>query len=164
MITEESVVALLKKKGLKLSLAESCTGGALAARIVNVSGASEIFEEGYVTYSNHAKRKNLGVKKSTLKKYGAVSEKCAKEMAKGVRKAAEADVGLSITGIAGPLGGTPEKPVGTVFMGCCYKGKTVIREFHFEGDRSEIREQSVISALELLWKCVAGKKNKKDEL
>lgn len=158
---EESVVDLLKKKGLTLSLAESCTGGALAARIVNVSGASEVFGQGFVTYSNQAKRNSLGVKKSTLKIHGAVSHKCAKEMAKGGCRAADADVCLSVTGIAGPLGGTKEKPVGTVFMGCCVKGRTITQEFHFTGNRARIREQSVASALALLRSCMMDGVKKK---
>ena len=139
---EEAVVDMLKDQKLTLSLAESCTGGAIASRIVNVPGASEVFLQGMVTYSNRAKRKSLGVKKSTLKMHGAVSEKCAKEMAKGGCFVTKTDICLSVTGIAGPDGGTKEKPVGTVFMGCCYNGKTVVREYHFTGNRAKIREQS----------------------
>lgn len=144
---EEAVVDLLKEKNMTLSLAESCTGGAVAARIVNVPGASEALMCGFVTYTNRAKRKCLGVKKSTLKNEGAVSVKCAKEMAKGGAKAAETDVCLSVTGLAGPGGGTEETPVGTVFMGCCCAGKTTTREFHFTGNRSRIRGQAVAQAL-----------------
>ena len=144
---EEAVVDLLKEKNMTLSLAESCTGGAVAARIVNVPGASEALMCGFVTYTNRAKRKCLGEKKSTLKNEGAVSAKCAKEMAKGGAKAAETDVCLSVTGLAGPGGGTEETPVGTVFMGCCCAGKTTTREFHFTGNRSRIRGQAVAQAL-----------------
>lgn len=144
---EEAVVDLLKEKNMTLSLAESCTGGAVAARIVNVPGASEALMCGFVTYTNRAKRKCLGVKKSILKNEGAVSAKCAKEMAKGGAKAAETDVCLSVTGLAGPGGGTEETPVGTVFMGCCCAGKTTTREFHFTGNRSRIRGQAVAQAL-----------------
>lgn len=144
---EEAVVDLLKEKNMTLSLAESCTGGAVAARIVNVPGASEALMCGFVTYTNRAKRKCLGVKKSTLKNEGAVSANCAKEMAKGGAKAAETDVCLSVTGLAGPGGGTEETPVGTVFMGCCCAGKTTTREFHFTGNRSRIRGQAVAQAL-----------------
>ena len=106
-----------------------------------------IFMCGYVTYTNRAKRKCLGVKKSTLKKEGAVSAKCAGQMAKGGAKAAKTDVCLSVTGLAGPGGGTEETPVGTVFMGCYCAGKTTVREFHFEGDRKSIRDQAVEQAL-----------------
>lgn len=151
---EEAVVDMLKDRGLTLALAESCTGGAVSARIVNVPGASEVFGHGFVTYSNRAKRKFLGVKKSTLKTEGAVSAKCAREMAKGGCSAAKADVCLSITGIAGPGGGTKEKPVGTVFMGCCYHDKTVAREYHFTGNRARIREQTAAHALAFLRDCI----------
>ena len=144
---EEAVVDLLKEKNMTLSLAESCTGGAVAARIVNVPGASDALMCGYVTYTNRAKRKCLGVKKSTLNKEGAVSAKCAKEMAKGGAKAARTDVCLSVTVLAGPGGGTKETPVGTVFMGCTCAGKTTTREFHFTGNRSRIRGQAVAQAL-----------------
>lgn len=113
---EEAVIDLLKEKDLKLSLAESLTGGMIAQRIVNVSGASEVFGYGFVTYSNKAKHKCLGVKKRTLKEQGAVSAKCAREMAKGACKASGADISISVTGLAGPGGGTKETPVGTVFM------------------------------------------------
>ena len=151
---EEAVVDMLKDQGLTLALAESCTGGAVASRIVNVPGASEVFGHGFVTYSNRAKRKFLGVKKTTLKTEGAVSAKCAKEMAKGGCLFAKADICLSITGIAGPGGGTEEKPVGTVFMGCCYNGKVITREFHFTGNRMKIREQTTAHALAFLRECM----------
>ena len=153
---EESVVDLLKEKELTLSLAESCTGGAIAARIVNVPGASQVFTHGFVTYSNRAKRECLGVKKSTLKTVGAVSAKCARQMAKGGCAASGADICLSVTGLAGPDGGTSETPVGTVFMGCCCNGHTVTREYHFTGNRTKIRQQAVASALVLLRECMMG--------
>ena len=151
---EEAVVDMLKDQGLVLALAESCTGGSIAARIVNVPGASEVFSHGYVTYSNRAKRRCLGVKKSTLKLVGAVSEKCAKEMAKGGCLVSGADICLSVTGLAGPDGGTKETPVGTVFMGCCYNGKIITKEYHFTGNRSKIREQATAHALVLLRTCI----------
>ena len=151
---EEAVVDMLHDQQLTLALAESCTGGEIAARIVNVPGASQVFTHGFVTYSNRAKRKCLGVKKATLKLEGAVSAKCAKEMAKGGCNAAEADICLSITGLAGPDGGTKETPVGTVFMGCCYNGKVVTREFHFTGNRTKIRQQATAHALAFLRECM----------
>lgn len=151
---EERVIALLLERGFKITTAESCTGGALSATLVNVSGASEVFEEGYVTYSNKAKHKNLGVKKSTLKAYGAVSKQTAKEMCKGCLKKAKADVALSVTGIAGPGGGTAEKPVGLVYIGCCVQGKTKVIKCQFSGSRSEVRSQSVQTALMLAEKCI----------
>lgn len=159
---EEAVVDMLKDQKLTLSLAESCTGGTIASRIVNVPGASEVFLHGMVTYSNRAKRKSLGVKKSTLKIHGAVSEKCVKEMAKGGCFVTKTDICLSVTGIAGPDGGTKEKPVGTVFMGCCYNGKTVVREYHFTGNRAKIREQSTAHALAFLRECIMEGVSKKD--
>ena len=151
---EEAVVDMLRDQQLTLALAESCTGGEIAARIVNVPGASQVFTHGFVTYSNRAKRKCLGVKKATLKLEGAVSAKCAKEMAKGGCNAAEADICLSITGLAGPDGGTKETPVGTVFMGCCYNGKVGTREFHFTGNRTKIRQQATAHALAFLRECM----------
>ncbi len=151
---EEAVVDMLRDQQLTLALAESCTGGEIAARIVNVPGASQVFTHGFVTYSNRAKRKCLGVKKATLKLEGAVSAKCAKEMAKGGCNAAEADICLYITGLAGPDGGTKETPVGTVFMGCCYNGKVVTREFHFTGNRTKIRQQATAHALAFLRECM----------
>lgn len=151
---EEAVIDLLKEKDLKLSLAESLTGGMIAQRIVNVSGASEVFGYGFVTYSNKAKHKCLGVKKRTLKEQGAVSAKCAREMAKGACKASGADISISVTGLAGPGGGTKETPVGTVFMGCCYTGKAIAKEFHFTGNRMRIREQTTAHALAMLRDCI----------
>lgn len=151
---EEAVIDLLKEKDLKLSLAESLTGGMIAQRIVNVSGASDVFGYGFVTYSNKAKHKCLGVKKSTLKEKGAVSAKCAREMAKGACKESGADISISVTGLAGPGGGTKETPVGTVFMGCCYEGRTIAKEFHFTGNRMRIREQTTAHALAMLRDCI----------
>ena len=151
---EEAVIDLLKEKDLKLSLAESLTGGMIAQRIVNVSGASDVFGYGFVTYSNKAKHKCLGVKKSTLKEKGAVSAKCAREMATGACKESGADISISVTGLAGPGGGTKETPVGTVFMGCCYEGRTIAKEFHFTGNRMRIREQTTAHALAMLRDCI----------
>lgn len=151
---EEAVVDMLRDQGLTLALAESCTGGEIASRIVSVPGASEVFGHGFVTYSNRAKRKFLGVKKTTLKLQGAVSEKCAKEMARGGCLAAKSDICLSVTGLAGPTGGTEETPVGTVFMGCCYNDKIIVREFHFTGNREKIRQQAAAHALSFLRECM----------
>ena len=154
MTLEGAVVELLKERGLTVTTVESCTGGALSARIVDVPGASEVLKQGFVTYSNKAKRKLVKVKKSTLKEQGAVSRKCAKEMAEGGAAAAGADGALSVTGFAGPQGGTDRYPVGTVFIGCCFKGKTRVKECHFNGDRSSVREQAVVNALVLLRQCI----------
>lgn len=151
---EMAVVRLLAKNELRVTTAESCTGGLLAARLVNVPGASEVFGEGFITYSNKAKRKILDVSKSTLKKYGAVSEQTAREMAAGSVFAADADIGVAVTGIAGPDGGTEEKPVGLVYIAAYMKGKVSVERCQFKGDREKIREQSVIKALDLLRRCI----------
>lgn len=151
---EESVVELLAQNKLTVSTAESCTGGLLAGRIINVPGASDIIKEGIVTYSNKAKRLRLGVKKSTLSKYGAVSEQTAKEMVKGVLGLTKADTAISVTGIAGPDGGTEEKPVGLVYIGCSVCGKVTIQKFQFKGSRQKIRESAVTQALTLLRMCL----------
>lgn len=147
---EESVVSLLKQHHLKISTVESCTGGLIAGRLVNVSGASDVLEQGFVTYANKAKEQLVGVKKDTLMKYGAVSEETAKEMAYGVATRYQSDVGLSVTGIAGPTGGTKEKPVGLVYIGCYVKGKTFVKECRFSGNRSKIRDNSVAYALDFV--------------
>lgn len=151
---EMAVVRLLEKYELTVTTAESCTGGLLAGRLINVPGASEVFKEGFITYSNKAKRKRLDVNKSTLKKYGAVSEQTAKEMATGGVFAADADVCVSITGIAGPEGGTEEKPVGLVYIACYVKDKAYVERFQFKGNREKIREQAVVKALDLLRRTV----------
>ena len=151
---EGDVVRLLKEKGFRLSLAESCTGGAIAARIVNVPGASEVFTHGFITYSNEAKVQCLGVSSRTLESFGAVSEECAAEMAKGCLSAAGTEAALSVTGIAGPSGGSDSKPVGTVFMACAVQGECRVKEYHFSGNRAKIREQTTVRALTFLRECL----------
>lgn len=147
---EESVVELLAQKKMTVTTAESCTGGLIAGTLVNVAGASDVLNEGYVTYSNEAKERLVGVKHETLEKYGAVSEQTAREMAEGAAKAAGADAALSATGIAGPGGGTEEKPVGLVYIGCYVNGETTVKECRFEGSRMENRLHTVETALQLL--------------
>lgn len=147
---EENIVKLLQKHDLTVVTAESCTGGLLAGRLVNVAGVSDVFRQGFVTYSNKAKRKLLDVNKSTLKKYGAVSKQTAKEMAAGAAILTGADVAISITGLAGPDGATKEKPVGMVCMSCYIKEKNYVKEYMFSGNRQKIRENSVVYALSLL--------------
>lgn len=147
---ESVVVKLLKKHDLTVTTAESCTGGMVASCIVNVPGASDVFREGYITYSNKAKRRLLDVSKSTLRKYGAVSEQTAKEMAAGGVFASNADACIAITGIAGPDGGTEEKPVGLVYIACYMKDSVRVEEYHFRGNREKIREQASVQALDLL--------------
>lgn len=154
MTLEKAVVDLLLANHLTVATTESCTGGLLAARLINVPGVSEVFKAGYVTYSNKAKRKLVGVKKSNLLKYGPVSDVVAKEMAKGAAIFTKADVTISVTGIAGPDGGTKEKPVGLVYIACNVKGNLEVKEYHFSGSREKIRQSSVASALTLLRQCV----------
>ena len=151
---EKAVMDLLVSNSMSLCTVESCTGGLISARIVGEAGASEILKCGFVTYSNKSKRKLVGVKKSTLDKYGAVSKQVASEMAKGGAAAAKSDVCISVTGIAGPDGGTEEKPVGLVYIGCYVKGKTTVKEFRFSGNRNKIRTLSATNALILARECI----------
>ncbi len=148
---EQVVVDLLKQKGLKLAVAESCTGGTLAGRITAVSGSSSVFDCGVVSYSNEIKQKVLGVSADTLKKHGAVSDEVAKEMAVGVLRLSGSDIGVSVTGIAGPDGGTKDKPVGTVHIGVATKDGVTARKFLFGynriNERELIRTHSVMRAL-----------------
>lgn len=147
---EFEAARLLEQKKLRVTTAESCTGGLIAGALVNVPGISEWFGEGYVTYSNEAKERLLGVSHGTLETYGAVSEQTAREMAEGAAKAADADVSVVSTGIAGPDGGTEEKPVGLVYIGCFCKGTVRVEKHLFDGDRAQVRAQSVQAALSLL--------------
>ncbi len=149
---QEIVVQLLKAKSLKLAVAESCTGGLVTSTLVEVPGSSEVLKEGIVTYSNEAKVMRLGVKEITLKQYGAVSKQVAAEMAKGVINSSGANIGVSITGIAGPSGGSLEKPVGLVYSAICFNGKTNVFENYFNGDRNKIRLRATIHILYELYK------------
>lgn len=151
---EEKIVMMLKDKGFTLSTAESCTAGMIAAKIVNVSGASAVFTEGFVTYSEEAKMRRLSVKEETLQKFTAVSSQTAQEMAEGGCKTAGTDVCIAVTGYAGPEGGTDEHPVGTVYVGCCICGDVRVRECHFAGDRSAVRTQAADTAMEFLIECL----------
>ena len=151
---EETVVRLLTENGLRVATAESCTGGLTAQKITSVSGASECFDCGVVTYSNGMKHKLLGVSTSTLEKFGAVSDETALEMCKGVCLLAGADFGIGITGIAGPGGGTKEKPVGLVHIGIYGQGIHCSHGYLFSGNRSELREKSANCALELVRRAV----------
>ena len=144
------MVRLLKKYELTVTTAESCTGGLLAGRIINVPGASEVYNEGFITYSNKAKRKYLDVSKSTLKKYGAVSEQTAREMATGGVFATDSDACVAVTGLAGPDGGSEEKPVGLVYIATYMKDKVNVQKYQFKGNRAKIREQAVVKGLDLL--------------
>ena len=145
---EFELVATLRAAGATVSTAESCTGGLVAARITSVSGASEAFKYGAVTYCNEAKNKILGVKKETLDSFGAVSAETAAEMAAGVRKIMNAEIGVSVTGLAGPNGGEG-KPVGLVYVAVNSDNYSEVTENHFSGDRISVRNQAADKALEL---------------
>lgn len=152
---ENYLVSLLNKKGLKIATAESCTGGMISQRITNVSGASNVFDCGVCSYGNCIKKKILGVKEETLSTVGAVSEETAKEMCEGVRSVAQSHIGISTTGIAGPTGGTKDKPVGIVYIGVAFLKKTTIYRaelcHHKQHSRSEIRHMAASLALALAY-------------
>lgn len=147
---EERIAALLKQRGFTVTTTESCTGGLLAGRLLNAAGVSEVYQEGYITYSNEAKEKLLHVSHETLEAYGAVSEQTALEMVQGAARQAGAQAALATTGIAGPDGGTPEKPVGLVYIGCYVHGVTIVEEHLFAGERAQVRNLAVEAALLLL--------------
>lgn len=150
-VTLETVLLnMMERKGLSLGIAESCTGGLVAARFTNINGASKVFHTGVVTYSNEAKMKLLDVSSDTLEKYGAVSENTALEMVSGMTNKYGTDVALSITGIAGPTGGSDEKPVGLVYIACRIFEKSYVKKYNFKGNREKIRESAVVQALVLL--------------
>jgi nicotinamide-nucleotide amidase len=147
---EEVVGALLKQRRLKIAVAESCTGGLIGARITNIPGSSDYFERGAVTYSNPAKSEMLGVPAELIVQRGAVSSDVAAAMAEGIRQAAKADVGLSVTGIAGPEGGSEQKPVGLVYTALATSQGVKTQEYRFLGDREQIRMQSSQMALDMV--------------
>ncbi len=147
---EEVVGRLLTERRLTLAVAESCTGGLITDRITNVPGSSSYFERGMTTYSNASKAAELGVPTEWIEKHGAVSKAVAEAMASGVRSKANADIGLSTTGIAGPTGGSAEKPVGLVWIGYADRSDTFAMEFHFGDDRRRVKERAAQAALELL--------------
>jgi len=143
---------LLRQRGLRLAVAESCTGGLISHRLTNVPGSSDYFLGGVTAYAYEAKERLLGVDRLTLEKYGAVSREVAIEMARGVRVNLSADIGISVTGIAGPGGGTPDKPVGLAWIGfSCPDGEEAYR-FIWQGDRLQVKEQSAEAALRILVK------------
>lgn len=150
MTALNDLTAKLAARRQTVSAAESCTGGLLAAELTRLSGSSAWFEAGFVTYSNAAKHKFLGVKQETLALYGAVSQETVKEMAEGAMRSAEADYALSISGIAGPDGGSADKPVGTVWFGLASSKETLAECRRFEGGRDEVRAQAVQFALSWL--------------
>jgi len=147
----DKVSSLLKKQRLTIATAESCTGGLIAHTLTNVSGSSDYFDRGIISYSNNAKIKLLDVPEELIKKYGAVSEQVAKAMADGVRKKSNVDIGIATTGIAGPTGGTPSKPVGLVYIGVSNSDNTFVKKYLFTGNRLENKEQACNEGLLLLY-------------
>lgn len=147
---EEYVVDILKRNHLHIATAESCTGGLVAATLINAAGVSEVLEESYITYSDRTKMKILGVAEDTLARFTAVSEETAGEMASGVCRIAGTEVGIAVTGIAGPDGGSAKFPVGLVYIGWNIKGHITVRRYEFPGDRQQVRAAAVSEALGVL--------------
>ena len=137
-------------KGKKLATAESCTGGGIGAALTAVSGSSEVYKGGIISYCNEIKISQLGVKVDTLNSFGAVSAQTAQEMALGVKNRLGTDVAVSVTGLAGPNGDGSDKPVGTVYIGYCDEQKVRVEEFHFLGSREDVRQQAIIAALDII--------------
>lgn len=157
MATATSVLIAYRKRGLRIATAESCTGGMIAAALTDVAGSSDVFERGFVTYSNDAKQELIAVPPAILAKHGAVSAETAEAMARGALARSRADVAISVTGIAGPGGGSADKPVGLVWFGIARKvGATLTVREVFEGDRAAIRQAAVARALVLLEDAVAS--------
>jgi PncC family amidohydrolase len=156
MLLEKEVGDILRERGLTISLAESCTGGLIAHRITNVPGSSDYFLGGVVAYSYDAKERILEVRHNTLYGFGAVSEETAREMARGARHLFDSDIALAATGIAGPGGGTPDKPVGLVYIALSVKGKSWCEEHRWSGDRLENKERTATAALQMLLRYLEG--------
>lgn len=144
------IVNMLLDKQLTIGVAESCTGGLISSELVSCAGVSSVFLEGAITYSNEAKVRTLNVSKDTLERFGAVSEETAREMAEGIRLRAGTRIGIATTGIAGPDGGSEEKPVGLVYVGLSVDGNVKVKKFNFQGDRNKIRTRSTMNALDWL--------------
>jgi nicotinamide-nucleotide amidase len=162
MKLEKLIGDLLRRKGWSLAIAESCTGGLICDRITDVSGSSDYFMEGMVTYSNASKAKHLGIPLNYIKRYGAVSPQVARKMAHGVRRTLNTTFGLSTTGVAGPTGGTKEKPVGLVFIGLAKGKKTWLKKLNLKGSRRDIKEKATEKALQFFYgKIVHGDRLRK---
>ncbi len=150
----KEMVELLKEKGLKISACESCTGGLFTKLITDISGSSAVLDLSVVTYANEAKMKLVGVAEDTINKYGVVSEKVAVDMANGVKKLMNADIGVGITGIAGPSGATLTKPVGLVWTAISYNGTTTAYELHLDGTREDVRLGACLLTMENIVKLI----------
>ena len=151
------LIEVLRSKGIRMSAAESCTGGMIGCMMTSISGSSDVFLGSAVTYSNESKERILGVSHQTLLDHGAVSEETAREMAKGAIDVYGSDVSLAVTGIAGPGGATPEKPVGIVYIAVADGPRTVVTKNIFEGDRQAVRKQTAVEALKLLKELAEGR-------
>ena len=149
MADATELVSILNKQGRILTTAESCTGGMIAASITDISGSSLVFDRGFVTYSNQSKTEMLSVPAELIEQHGAVSEAVAKAMAEGALANSSANICISTTGIAGPTGGSDEKPVGLVYIAVAMKNKTHCTQHHFTGDRQAVREQTLQTALQI---------------
>jgi len=150
MTSEGALLERLKRKGMTLAVAESCTGGLLGGRITSVEGSSDVFLGGVICYSNRLKRDLLNVREDTLNSHGAVSENTAREMLSGLLERTGSDLGIAITGVAGPGGGSPEKPVGRVFIAVGSHSGSRVAGFNFDGDREMVQGQAVEEALEMM--------------
>ena len=151
----QNLVNKLIELDYTVTTAESCTGGMISSALIDIAGASSVINESHVTYSNEAKEKYLGVKRDTLIKYDAVSEETAYEMALGASKIAGADIGIGVTGLAGPDGGTLEKPVGLVYVGYNICGKITVEQYNFSGERTQIREQTTQEVINHVLKLIS---------
>jgi len=147
---EKIVAQLLFERKLTVSVAESCTGGLISHKLTNIPGSSSYYKRGFITYTNTSKIELLNVSEETINEFGAVSGKTAAEMAEGVKKISNTDIGISATGIAGPGGGTDQKPVGLVFLGCSFKGHTITEEYRFHRDRIWNKQRTAVTALDLI--------------
>lgn len=154
MLIEEKLLKALMDKGLTLSLAESCTGGLLAHRITNIPGSSKVFLLGIIAYANSAKRRLIKIPEKTIQRFGAVSSPTARLMAEGARRLGGSDLGIGLTGIAGPGGGSKNKPVGTVFIAVSSSRKTLVKKFHFRGSRLRIKKQAADKAIQMLLEAI----------
>ena len=156
LIIANKLVKITNEKKITLSTAESCTGGLIAGAITEIPGSSSVFHRGYVTYSNLAKQQELNVQSHELEKFGAVSKEVASQMAMGAKLTSNVDISIAVTGIAGPSGGTVEKPIGTVCIALAFKENIKVKDFLFKGDRTEIRMSTVRTALEIVVKEING--------
>jgi nicotinamide-nucleotide amidase len=152
--TQLKISNLLKLKHFTIASAESCSGGLIANTFTNISGSSDYFDRGIVSYSNKSKMELLNVEEDILKEYGTVSEQVAKLMADGIREQSNVDIGISTTGIAGPTGGTLEKPIGLVYIAVSTSDKTIVKKFQFRGDRIQNKENTCNAAFKMLFEIV----------